>query len=107
MPVLRVSIHPMGLHPVEAVKAWHKHLNDGMSLDDILQEGEIVNLHGVSPGRYALWAAIQRVKRMSDVDLLPCVSYFLFGSFRLELKPPVQVKQFPNEIEDCVSDYML
>ena len=75
MPVLRVAIHPMGLHPVEAVKAWHKHVNDGMSLDDILHEGEIVNLHGASPGRHALWAAIQRVKRMSDVDLLPLSKY--------------------------------
>ena len=61
MPVLQVSIHPMGLHPVEAVKAWHKHVNDGMRFADILQEGEIVNLHGALPGRYALWAAIPRV----------------------------------------------
>ena len=36
-----------------------------------------------------------------------CVSYFLFGSFRLALNPPVQVRKFPNEIEDSVSDYML
>ena len=36
-----------------------------------------------------------------------CDLYFLFGSFRLALKPPVQVKKFPNEFADCVSAYML
>ena len=60
----------MGLHPVEAVKAWQKHSSDGMSLDEILKEGEIVNLLGHPPGRYALWSAIRRVKQMSEVDLL-------------------------------------
>ena len=59
MPVLRVSVHPMGLHPVEAVKAWQKHSSDGMSLDEILKEGEIVNLLGHPPGRYALWSAMR------------------------------------------------
>lgn len=65
----------MGLHPIEAVKAWQKHDNDGMSLDEILKEGEVVNLLGHPPGRYALWSAIQRVKQMSEVDLLPGSNY--------------------------------
>ena len=36
-----------------------------------------------------------------------CVLIILFRSFRLALKPPVQVKKFRNEIEECVSDEML
>lgn len=71
MPVLQIAVHPMGLHPVEAVKAWHKHSSDGMSLDAIISEGEVLNLQGQLPGRHALWSAIQRAKLMSDADLLP------------------------------------
>ena len=36
-----------------------------------------------------------------------CDLYFSFGSFRLALKPPVQVKMFPNEIKLPVSEHVL
>jgi hypothetical protein len=49
MPVVSVTVHPDGLHPLEAIRAHHKLKEDGMSLDDIISEGEIVNLKGEVP----------------------------------------------------------
>ena len=69
----------MGLHPIEAVKGWHKHIGDGMSLDAILAEGEVLNLCGQPPGKHALWSAIRRVKQMSHADLLPTSNYAKCG----------------------------
>lgn len=79
MPVLRIAVHPMGLHPIEAVKGWHKHIGDGMSLDAILAEGEVLNLCGQPPGKHALWSAIRRVKQMSHADIFPTSNYAKCG----------------------------
>ena len=62
MPEVTVTIHKHGLHPMEAFKAHHKSQELGMSLDEIIGEGEVHNLSGNIPGRYALWAAIKRVR---------------------------------------------
>ena len=64
MPVVQVSVHPIGLHPIEAVKAWHKHTHEEMSLSDILAEGDIVNMKGDVPSRHALWSGIKRAADM-------------------------------------------
>ena len=71
MPVVSVTVHPAGLHPLEAVRAHHKWKEDGMSLDEIISEGEIVNLKGEVPGRTGLHLAIRRVSRMGPHDYLP------------------------------------
>ena len=83
MPVLSISVHPLCLHPIEAVKAWQKHCNDVMSLDDIIREVEVLNLHGDSPGRHALWSAIRRVRSMSALDLVPTGNYAKCGRIPL------------------------
>ena len=41
MPQVTVTVHRNGLHPMEAFKAHHKSQELGMSLDEILTEGEI------------------------------------------------------------------
>ena len=71
MPVFEVTVHPNGLHPIEAVKAWRKHVEQGMSLDTIIAEGEIAALHGDVPGRKALWAASRRVGLVSHLGCGP------------------------------------
>ena len=38
MPTVTVTVHPQGLHPMMAVKAHHKHTEELMSVDDIIQE---------------------------------------------------------------------
>ena len=35
MPTVHVTIHPRGLHPTEAARAWHLHVEEGMSIRDV------------------------------------------------------------------------
>ena len=65
MPIVSVTVHPEGLHPIEAVKAYHKATDQNMSVDEIIKEGELHNLSGALAGRKALYAAI---KRVADMD---------------------------------------
>ena len=39
MPVVSVTVRPDGLHPIEAIKAWHKRTCEGLAVDKILAEG--------------------------------------------------------------------
>ena len=32
MPTVHVTVHPQGLHPTEAARAWHLHAEEGMSI---------------------------------------------------------------------------
>ena len=43
MPVVSVTVHKHGLHPLEAVKTYCKYNELGMSADDIIEEGDICN----------------------------------------------------------------
>ena len=61
MPTVSVTVHKYGLHPIEAVKAYYKHSEYGMSVDDIIAEREICNLSGDIPGRKCVYSAIRRV----------------------------------------------
>ncbi len=71
MPVVSFALHPKGLHPIEAVKAWHKWKEQEMSLDDILEEAEIQNLEGDVPGRHSLWNAINSVEKIGKRKFVP------------------------------------
>ena len=71
MPKVSVTVHPSGMHPIEAVKAYYKYTEGDMSLDEIIREGEISNLAGDPAGRNAVYAAIGRVRKMSPSDLVP------------------------------------
>ena len=68
-----VSIHPPGLHPVEAVKAWHLHKEQGMSLTKV--QAEVKNIQGEKPSIKNVWSSVQRVDRMAEGDLLPSKRY--------------------------------
>ena len=35
MPTVHVTVHPHGLHPTEAARAWHLHVEEGMSIRDV------------------------------------------------------------------------
>ena len=71
MPKVCLSVHPDGLHRIEAVKAYYKHTDGGMSLDQIVSEGEVQNLSGGVAGRKAVYNAIKRVREMTQSDLVP------------------------------------
>ena len=65
MPQVTVTVHPNGLHPIEAVKAFYKRSADHMSLDEIVEEGELMNISKKPAGRDAINSAILRVENMS------------------------------------------
>ena len=75
MPVVQVVVHPAGLHPIEAVKAYYKHAEQHMSVDEIIAEGEIRNMNGDLPGRKCVYGAIRRVGGMDDGAILPQPKY--------------------------------
>lgn len=47
MPVVHVMMHPRGLHPVEAARAYHLHAEEGLSLDSVCDE--VRNMEGNMP----------------------------------------------------------
>ena len=83
MPVVSMTVHPDGLHPIEAVKAWHKHTQEGMSVDQVIAEGDVLNLRGDVPGRKAMYAAIRRVEEMGKGDVFPKTRYQNCGRSKL------------------------
>ena len=75
MPKVCVTVHPEGLHPIEAVKAYYKHTEDDMSIDAIVKEGAFFNMKGDNAGRHAVYNSILRVAAMECGDLLPETKY--------------------------------
>ena len=79
MPPVTITVHPDGLAPLEAVRAFVKSTDEGMSLDKIIAEGDIVNYKGDVPGRYALWSGIRRVKESEECHGYPVTKYMNSG----------------------------
>ena len=62
MVVVSIVLHPKGLHPFEAVRAWQKHREEGMSLNDV-------------PSKKAKENAVRRVDMMRPGDIVPKSGY--------------------------------
>ena len=60
MVVVQVTLHPRGLHPTEAARAWYLHEEEGVSLRNVCKE--VVNMSGMVPSVKAVWSAIEMVK---------------------------------------------
>ena len=60
MPTVRVNVHPRGLRPTEAARAWQFRVEEGMAIRDVCDE--VVNMLGAKPSFKAVWRAIQAVK---------------------------------------------
>ena len=73
MPTVHVTVHPRGLHPTEAVRAWHLHVEDGMGIRDVCDE--VVNMLGQRPSYKAVWRAIQGVKAVHGSHAIPQTKY--------------------------------
>ena len=43
IPTVHVTVHPRGLHPTEAARAWQLHMAEGMAIRDVCDE--VVNMH--------------------------------------------------------------
>ena len=57
MPVVTMMVHPKGLHPLQAAKAWNKHKEEGMSLNSILTEALELQAGVVLSGFYVLFVS--------------------------------------------------
>ncbi len=55
MPLVTIVVHPRGLHPIMQVRAYHLHVEDGMSLDKA--RDEVHNLQGNAPGKTCVHSA--------------------------------------------------
>ena len=55
----QVVIHPDGLSPLESVKAWYLHSQEGYTLAETA--AEVVNIKGKEPGLKAVRNALKRV----------------------------------------------
>ena len=53
MPTAHVTVHPRGLRPTEAARAWHLHAEEGMSIQDVCVE--VINVLGETPSYKAVW----------------------------------------------------
>ena len=69
MPIVQVSLHPRGLHPTEAARAWHLHVEEGTSLNDVRKQ--VVNLTGSTPSVKAVWNAIHRTNAVRNLLDIP------------------------------------
>ena len=54
MAAVTVVVHSQGLHPIDAVTAWLKRTHEDMSVDQIIQEGQVLNMQGAVPDRKAI-----------------------------------------------------
>ena len=73
MPTVHVTVHPRGLHPTEAARAWQLHVEEGMVLQDVCDE--VVNMLGAKPSVKAVWRAIQSVKAVQGTLAIPQTKY--------------------------------
>ena len=80
MPTVHVTVHPRGLHPTEAARAWHLHVEEGMGIRDV--RGEVVNMLGQTPSYKAVWRAIQAAKAVHGTHAIPKTNYANRGRHR-------------------------
>ena len=62
MPAVHVTVHPRGLRPLEAARAYHLHEEEGLCLDSVC--GEVRNMEGNRPSKKAVWTAVWQVKAL-------------------------------------------
>ena len=80
MPVVSVTVHPRGLHPLEAARAYHLHEEEGLSLDSV--RDEVFNMEGNRPSKKAVWTAVRQVKALEG-NAVPQTNYENCGRKRM------------------------
>ena len=94
MVVVHISVHPRGLHPLEAAKAWHLHKEEGMRLEDVCLEVE--NLQGHQPSVKAVWTGVQMFERVRGTSAMPQSFYAKCG----------RKKKLSPEQEQAIVDFV-
>ena len=73
MPVASVTIHPRGLNPLQAAKAWYLHKEEGLPLPAVRLE--VTNALGCTPSVKAVWTAVHAAERSHGGDGVPRTRY--------------------------------
>ena len=68
MVFVKVSVHPQGLHPIEACHAWRLNKEEGISLEDC--RDEVVNLEGKKPSKKAVLNGVRIVQAVHGISHL-------------------------------------
>ena len=89
MPVVQVTLHPRGLHPLEAARAFHLHEEEGVTLRDICKE--VTNMSGERPSAKAVWNAVRMVNTITCSFAMPCTHVFI-----ISLQKPRKTQAFPT-----------
>ena len=71
--LLNVSLHPKGLPPLQAVKAWMLRTEEGLSWPEIQER--TTNVLGETAGDKAVREAVARIEAMEDGALVPKTNY--------------------------------
>ena len=95
MVVVQVTLHPRGLHPTEAARAWYLHEEEGVSLRNVCKE--VVNMSGMVPSVKAVWNAIEMVK--SNQQSLPQTPTKYANCGRKRKLTPLQEKEVTNFVK--------
>ena len=108
MPTVHVTVHPRGLHPTEAARAWQLHREEGMSMRDVCDE--VLNMAGDTPSYKAVWRAVQAVDAVHGTHDVPKTKYANCGRHR-KLTPQQEadviafVKRWRNK-RFCTCNYI-
>ena len=73
MLVVQVALHPRGLHPLQAARAFHLHAEEGVPMRDICEE--VTNLSGERPSFKAVWHAIHTIKAKQSSQPIAQTNY--------------------------------
>ena len=100
MPLVQITLHPRGLHPLQAARAFHLHEEEGMTMRNICDE--VTNMSGKRPSFKAVWRAIHMVKATKSSEPVAQTKYTNCGRKRTltpaeEKKVTGFVKQWRNK----------
>ena len=108
MPVVQIMMHPRGLHPTEAARAWHLHEEEGVVLRDVCKE--VTNLSGETPSVKTVWHAVRMVKAGQQKQSLPESKYGNCGRKRtLTLQEEKAITNFVHKWRNkrfCTCSYI-
>ena len=94
MVKLTVSLHPKGLPPLQAMKAWVLRIEEGLSWPEIQQR--TTNVLGETAGDKAVREAVARIEAMEDGALVPQTKYGKCG----------RKKSLPVSMEKKIVDFV-
>ena len=70
---VEVTVHPSGLHPKKAAKAWYLRREEGLGWEEIA--GQIPNMQGAPAGVHAVRNAVESIDELEPGQIIPESKY--------------------------------